>query len=124
MSSWLDNKRDVAVDSILSYIAPRLFLAFAAAVLIALAITSPVYIASVAGLIFVLVRWHTRKKMPQRPSEKFGTVQRDRMLVAGHSRTSSSDAKSSSPHKALITIRPVGRWAAALHPLQRLPSRP
>jgi hypothetical protein len=51
VGSWLNKRRDVAIDSIVLYVAPRLAAAATVAAFLLMAILPPLYTAAVVGSI-------------------------------------------------------------------------
>jgi hypothetical protein len=62
MGSWLGAKRDVAIDSIVAYVVPRLFVVLAMAVFVSAALVPPLCIAALAGCMCAVVCWTQEKK--------------------------------------------------------------
>jgi glycerol uptake facilitator-like aquaporin len=64
MGSWLGTKRDVAIDSIVSYLVPRVVVVLAVAAVVSAAVVPPLCIAALAGFMCAAVRWTQKKKSP------------------------------------------------------------
>jgi hypothetical protein len=64
MNRWLGNRREAAIDAVVSYAAPRLFLVLVIAAVAWMAIFPPFYTAAVVGLVSVIARWTQEKKGP------------------------------------------------------------
>lgn len=76
VGSWLDRRRDVAIDSVVAYVAPRLALGAAIVLLLLLTVIPPVATAAFVALIWLVLQWVQEKKIPDVPSEAWGKVPR------------------------------------------------
>lgn len=62
MGSWLDRRRDVAIDSVVAYVAPRLALGAAIVLLLLLTVIPPVATAALVIVIWLMLQRTQEKK--------------------------------------------------------------